>query len=95
MCFGGEENPGKVEPVVQKGDVVVVPAGVGHRLLQDLDGEFEMVGAYPKGVTWDMCYGKEGEEDKVKSIEKLGWFDKDPVYGDSGPAIAPQSTDAS
>lgn len=84
LCFGGEDNPKRVEADVQKGDVVVVPAGVGHRLLED-DGHFEMVGAYPKGCSWDMCFGKEGEEEKVKQIAKLAWFEKDPVYGDDGP----------
>jgi len=76
---------------VEKGDVMIVPAGVGHRLLEDLSegGEgFEMVGAYPKEATqWDMCYGKKGEEKKVQGIRELGWFEKDPVYGDEGPVL--------
>lgn len=37
-CFGGESNPNRVEPTLQKGDVVIVPAGVGHRLLEDYGG---------------------------------------------------------
>jgi uncharacterized protein YjlB len=65
----------------------VIPAGVGHRLLEDLDGEFEMVGSYPKGRNWDMCYGKEEEEQKVKAISGLDWFTKDPIYEDSGPVL--------
>ncbi|KAI0130447.1 RmlC-like cupin domain-containing protein [Xylariales sp. AK1849] len=88
LCFGGEDNPGKVETEVQRGDVVVVPAGVGHRLLRELGEEgFEMVGSYPKGCNWDMCYGKKGEEVKIKEIEKLGWFERDPVYGEKGPVL--------
>ncbi|KAI9798513.1 MAG: hypothetical protein M1833_004780 [Piccolia ochrophora] len=87
LCFGGEENPGRVEPTVEKGDVVVVPAGVGHRLLEDKDKGFEMVGSYPNGESWDMCYGKAGEEDKVDGIKRLGWFQKDPIYGDEGPTL--------
>ncbi|KAI9842863.1 MAG: hypothetical protein M1837_006884 [Sclerophora amabilis] len=87
LCFGGEDNPERFEPLVEKGDVIVVPAGVGHRLLQDLDGGFEMVGSYPKGRLWDMCYGRTGEEEKVKGIQDLGWFDRDPVYGGSGPVL--------
>ncbi|CAG7555754.1 unnamed protein product [Fusarium equiseti] len=86
LCFGGEENEGRVEPVVEQGDVVIVPAGVGHRLLEDLDGGFEMVGSYPEGCDWDMCYGKKGEESKVNAIKDLSWFRKDPIYGDKGPA---------
>ena len=87
LCFGGEENSGRVETVASKGDVIVVPAGVGHRLLEDISGAFQMVGSYPMGDDWDMCYGKKGEEEKVKSIEKLPWFRKDPIYGDEGPVL--------
>jgi uncharacterized protein YjlB len=72
---------------VGKGDVIIMPAGVAHRLLNDLEGGFQMVGSYPKGREWDMCYGKEGEEEKVKGIKALGWFDRDPIYGDKGPAL--------
>jgi len=87
LCFGGEENPARLETEIKQGDVIIVPAGVGHRLLEDLDGGFEMVGSYPKGKNWDMCYGREGEESKVKSIENLGWFEKDPLYDGSGPVL--------
>jgi len=76
-----------VEPVVRKGDVIVVPAGVSHRLLEDVGGGFQMVGSYPKGSNWDMCYGKAGEEAKVKGIESLGWFDRDPIFGEKGPVL--------
>ena len=85
-CFGHEDNPDRVEPVLYKGDVVVVPAGVAHRLLEDYGG-FQMVGSYPVGKNWDMCYGKGGEGEKVKGISQLGCFEKDPVYGDSGPCL--------
>ncbi|KAK7973596.1 hypothetical protein PG989_015444 [Apiospora arundinis] len=88
LCFGGEDNPGRVEAEVRKGDVILVPAGVGHRLLEEVGEEgFEMVGSYPKGCSWDMCYGKEGEEAKVKGIQRLGWLEKDPIYGEKGPAL--------
>ncbi|KAI0886293.1 RmlC-like cupin domain-containing protein [Annulohypoxylon maeteangense] len=78
LCFGGEDNPGKVEKEVVRGDVLILPAGVGHRLLQDFTGRFEMVGSYPKGYNWDMCYGKTDEEAKVKNIGTLPWFERDP-----------------
>ena len=82
LCFGGEDNPQRVEPVVEQGDVIVVPAGVAHRLLEDMDG-----GSYPKGRSWDMCYGNEEEDEKVKGIALLGWFDRDPIYGHTGPSL--------
>lgn len=87
LCFGHEDNPQRVEEVVEKGDVIIVPAGVAHRLWEDVTGVFEMVGSYPEGCHWDMCYGREGEESKVKAIADLGWLAKDPVYGDEGPAL--------
>ncbi|MCJ1351723.1 MAG: hypothetical protein MMC33_001707 [Icmadophila ericetorum] len=87
LCFGGEENPERVETVVERGDVVVVPAGVGHRLLEDFHGDFEMVGAYPKGKSWNMCYGGDEDGEKAREIEGLGWFERDPIYGREGPAI--------
>ncbi|KAF2154153.1 hypothetical protein K461DRAFT_123404 [Myriangium duriaei CBS 260.36] len=87
LCFGHEDNPDRVIETVKKGDVVLVPAGTAHRLMEDIDGGFEMVGCYPKGSNWDMCYGKSGEEDKIKGIERLKWFEKDPVYGAEGPAL--------
>ncbi|KAK5175523.1 uncharacterized protein LTR77_000662 [Saxophila tyrrhenica] len=87
LCFGHEDNPKRVEEVLEQGDVIVIPAGVAHRLLEDLEGGFEMVGCYPRGCSWDMCYGREGEEAKVKGIGGLGWFERDPVYGDEGPVL--------
>lgn len=89
LLFGGEKNPGKVEMEVKAGDAIVVPAGVGHRLLEDYaeDGGFQMVGSYPKGCDWDMCYGKAGEEEKAKAVGKVAWLKLDPLYGHDGPAL--------
>ena len=42
-------NASKVEIEVQKGDVIIIPAGVAHRLLDDFKSNFQMVGSYPKG----------------------------------------------
>lgn len=88
LCFGGVNNPGRVVTEIKKGDVMIVPAGVAHRLLLDLEGGFLMVGSYPKGKNWDMCYGREDERDRVSRIKDLGWFTKDPIYGDEGPVLA-------
>ena len=88
MCFGGEENPGRYEPTVQKGDLMIVPAGVSHRLLSEVGREsFKMVGAYPKNKQWDMCYGEKGEEEKVQGIERVDWFHRDPLFGTDGPVL--------
>ena len=87
LCFGHEDNPKRVEETLQQGDVIIMPAGVSHRLLEDLDGRFEMVGSYPVGYSWDMCYGKKGEESRIEKIKDLPWFTRDPVYGDEGPVF--------
>lgn len=84
LCFGSEENPGRVEIEVQKGDAILIPAGVGHLLIKEGDEGF---GSYPVGTSkWDMWYGKEGE-DVDQRIGKLHWFEKDPLYGEGGPAV--------
>lgn len=90
LCFGHESNPARVETEVSAGDVVIIPAGVGHRLLEDVSEEgeeFGMVGAYPVGCHWDMCYGKAGEEEKASACKDVKWFEKDPLYGDEGPVL--------
>lgn len=90
LCFGGEKNSGRVEKEVEKGDAILIPAGVGHRLLKEGDEGCQMVGCYPAGAEkWDMCYGKEGENSD-QSIEKIPWFEKDPLYGNEGPAVQDQ-----
>jgi uncharacterized protein YjlB len=102
VCFGGLSNPKRVEMQVEKGDVIIIPAGVAHALLNDVGesdhslsvGEkggrkeegFMMIGSYPPGKQWDHCttdLGKEGEE----RIKNLGWFEKDPIYGNAGPVL--------
>jgi uncharacterized protein YjlB len=86
LSFGGEANLLRFEASVYGGDVIIVPAGVGYRLLDDFNCDFEMVGSYPRGKSWEICYGKQGEE-KVKGIARLGRFEKDPLYRDDGPVL--------
>ena len=42
-------------------------------MLEDLVGGFDMVGSYSKDCSWDMCYGKKGEE----KIERVMGFERD------------------
>ncbi|KAI0629066.1 RmlC-like cupin domain-containing protein [Trametes polyzona] len=87
LNFGGEGCAGAVVTEAKAGDAVLIPAGVSHRLVEDLEGNFEMVGSYPVGSEhWDMCYGKPGEEEHVANIKHLDWVANDPLYGDGGPA---------
>ncbi|QIX01331.1 hypothetical protein AMS68_006848 [Peltaster fructicola] len=84
LCFGHEDNPEHVMETVSKGDVIIIPAGVSHRLMED-HGDFLMVGSYPKGKQWDMCYGHLDEAKRIDAITNLPWFDRDPIYGNKGP----------
>ena len=89
LNFGGEGCSGAVVVEVGPGDAVLIPGGVSHRLVQDLSEgtTFEMVGSYMVGSEhWDLCYGRPGEEEHVANIKGLAWFDRDPLYGDGGPA---------
>lgn len=89
ICFGGGHNSGRVEVDVGIGDVMVIPAGVAHAMLEDKGG-FMMLGSYPiGGEQWDHCTGKEGEIAE-KRIKGLKWFDRDPIYGDRGPVLEQQ-----
>ena len=67
LCFGHENNADKVEEILEKGDVIIMPAGVSHRLLEDLEGGFSMVGCYPVGYNWDM-YDLRSNEQTVRSV---------------------------
>lgn len=67
--------------------MIIIPAGVAHRRLDDFDSGFEMVGSYPEGEKWNMCYGKKSEEKKIEAIASLAWFEKDPLYGEEGPVL--------
>ncbi|OCF42847.1 hypothetical protein I317_03324 [Kwoniella heveanensis CBS 569] len=96
LCFGGSaDNDNRVEIDADKGDVIIIPAGVGHALLheeQKAEGggeRYQMIGSYPTGSeNWDMCTGEKGEKDgKWRAIEQVGWFERDPIYGDEGPIV--------
>jgi uncharacterized protein YjlB len=80
--FGGESG---VIAEVRSGDAVVIPAGVGHKNLGASAG-FRVVGAYPGGQTWDMCYGLPGERPRVdENIACVPAPIADPVFGREGP----------
>ena len=72
---------------VQRGDVIVIPAGVAHKNLgSSLD--FRVVGAYPAGQRYDMNYGKPGERPRAdRNIARVVLPELDPVFGDTGPLI--------
>ena len=66
---------------VTKGDVIIIPAGVAHKNI-DQSSDFKCVGAYPAGQIWDMNYGKKNERPEAdKNIKKVPLPEQDPVLG--------------
>jgi uncharacterized protein YjlB len=66
------------------GDVVVIPAGVGHKRLSASD-DFVVVGAYDRGRDWDILKGEPGERPKAdEDIAAVPVPDADPVLGERG-----------
>lgn len=66
------------------GDVAIVPAGTGHRLI-DASRNFLVVGAYPEHGTYDECTDTRERSEARKRIAKVRRPLADPVYGRNGP----------
>jgi uncharacterized protein YjlB len=82
--LGGEQG---IEVTLGPGDVVVIPAGVGHQNLGS-SPDLLVIGAYPRGQSWDLCRGEPDERPRVlESIARVPLPDADPVYGEAGPLI--------
>lgn len=78
LHLGGEQGE-KIK--VQAGDIIVIPAGVGHKNLGASD-DFGVVGAYPDGRDWDLLKGEPGERPKAdENIAALPIPDFDPWFG--------------
>jgi len=82
IAFGGPEGE-MVE--VEAGDVVVIPAGVGH-CNKGSKGGFSVVGAYPRGQeSYDLRTGEEGERPEVlENIRNVSLPKSDPLFGERG-----------
>lgn len=78
-CGGVKGRVLKLKP----GDVVVLPAGTGHRLIE-ASRDFLVVGAYPADGTYDECTDTRERPEAIKRIAKVRKPDKDPVYGKAG-----------
>jgi uncharacterized protein YjlB len=82
--FGGAEGQ-TVE--VAAGDVVVVPAGVGHKN-EGASGDLLVVGAYPDGRGPDLCTGEPGERPQaLEAVRRVPLPAADPVAGADGPLM--------
>ena len=85
ITFGGPEGE-TVE--VGAGDVVVIPAGVGH-CRESSGGGLSVIGAYPRGQeNYDLRTGEEGERPGVlENIRNVPLPETDPLFGGEGPLI--------
>ena len=82
--FGGEsgETFG-----VSAGDVIVIPAGVGHAAIK-ASPDFLVVGAYPDGREWDVMRDDPNQIAAAKKrIAAVPLPTADPVDGENGPLI--------
>jgi uncharacterized protein YjlB len=70
---------------VERGDVLVLPAGTGH-CNAGSSAELLFVSAYPNGMRWDLRRGDPAERAEVlANIEAVPLPDADPVNGPDGP----------
>ena len=80
--LGGERGQ---DFFVEAGDVIVIPAGVGHKNLGASE-RFGVVGAYPNGRRWDLLRGRPGERPQAdQNILAIPMPTEDPLYGSDGP----------
>jgi uncharacterized protein YjlB len=82
--FGGPAGP---ELDVSAGDVVVIPAGVGH-CRKSHDAGLVVVGAYPDGCDWDLRRATPADRAMaLPNIARVALPNTDPVYGRTGPLL--------
>ncbi len=81
LQLGGEKGQ---QTRVQAGDIIVIPAGVGHKKLES-SADFGVVGAYPDGRNFDTLRGQPGERPQAdKNIAAVPLPTTDPLLGKSG-----------
>ncbi len=84
VTFGGEAGE---TLLLTAGDVVVIPAGVGH-CNRGASPDFLVVGAYPGGADWDLARGEPARHDAVRAnIGGVALPAADPVRGPDGPLL--------
>jgi uncharacterized protein YjlB len=84
VLFGG---PSGIAISLEKGDVVIIPAGVAHKN-ETSDKDFTCVGAYPEGQDYDIRKGEENDRPRAdERIAKVPMPTADPVFGTDGPLL--------
>ena len=83
--FGGNQG---IKVIFMAGDVVVIPAGVGHKRLSAKRGGFTVVGGYPPGQNGTITQpGDYPLAEAERLIAALALPKADPVSGNDGPLI--------
>lgn len=66
---------------VKAGDILVIPAGVGHKCISHSD-DFMVVGSYPNGMEWDLIKEeKDKHHQSLINISKVPFPSSDPING--------------
>lgn len=72
---------------LEPGDVVIIPAGVGHQNLGASD-DFHVVGGYPDGQSADLMRGQDAERPHAdQNIARVPVPRGDPIFGPNGPLL--------
>jgi len=82
VLFGGE---GGIAITARPGDVIVLPAGTGHKKIASNAG-LGVVGAYPDGHHPDLCIAKTANAARAaERVARVPLPAADPVHGPDGP----------
>lgn len=82
--FGGEAG---VDVTARPGDVIVLPAGTGHKKLASR-GALGVVGAYPEGQVPDTCVSPPASAGRAaEAVARVPLPAHDPVLGSRGPLL--------
>jgi uncharacterized protein YjlB len=72
---------------IEKGDVIIIPAGVAHRNIGE-ETAVTCIAGYPGGTNYDMQLGRPGERPAAdKRIEDLAFPSSGPVQGIKDPLL--------
>jgi uncharacterized protein YjlB len=72
---------------LEKGDLIIIPSGIAHKRVGSSD-DFACFGAYPRGQSYDMNYGKKEElEAAIHNIHNTPLPETDPFFGKGGPLM--------
>ncbi|MET1013592.1 MAG: cupin domain-containing protein [Paenisporosarcina sp.] len=84
LIIGGESGK---KITVQQGDVIILPAGTGHKKLE-CSNDFKIVGAYPEGMSYNIKTGEDNDRPQVlHDIVQVPLPMTDPIFGNRGPVF--------